>query len=68
MTDKLPRCPFRMAGFDQPDTCDINCAWLMDDIEDGYKACAISVIALNTGVQLYEGDKNTFVIKNEIKP
>lgn len=24
------RCPFRMKGFDQPDTCDPECAWLVD--------------------------------------
>ena len=43
MTDK-PRCPLRMAGFDQPDTCDKNCAWLLKNV-NGCGYCAIAVWA-----------------------
>ena len=49
MTDK-PRCPLRVAGFDQPDTCDPNCMWalVMTDgsIEEGFSRsirCAVAV-------------------------
>ena len=66
MTDK-PRCPLRMAGFDQPDTCDQNCAWLMEDTDEiGVHACAIAVIAMSTGKQRYENDSNSWVIENEV--
>lgn len=44
MTDK-PRCPLRMAGFDQPDSCDANCAWLMTKIDAERSVCAVAVIA-----------------------
>ena len=43
------RCPFRMKGFDQPDTCDEKCAWLMrviDYDQRNSRACAMSVIAM----------------------
>ena len=45
MTDK-PRCPLRVAGFDQPDTCDPRCAKLMkmNDSEQ-YRMCADALIA-----------------------
>lgn len=66
MTDK-PRCPLRMAGFDQPDTCDANCMWLMQDTSDALQsACAIAVIAQNTGKQMCEADLNGWVIANEV--
>ena len=55
MTDK-PRCPLRMAGFDQPDTCDERCAKLMEvwEILDYDKrdyiggVCADAAIALDS--------------------
>lgn len=43
------RCPFRMKGFDQPDTCDEKCAWLMrviDYDQRNSRVCAMSVIAM----------------------
>lgn len=61
-----PRCPFRMRAFDQPDTCDSRCAWLMTDVDDGNtKACAVAVIAMNVGKQMNEYDVNSYVIENE---
>ena len=38
------RCPFRVAAFDQPNTCDKECALLIKDT-DGYMNCALVVIA-----------------------
>ena len=42
------RCPLRVKAFDQPDTCDERCAWLVT--EDGChfhaKICAITVLAV----------------------
>ena len=54
MTDK-PRCPLRMAGFDQPDTCDERCAklvhvWKIIDCEEEEYiglVCADATVALN---------------------
>jgi len=47
--DGAPRCPLRVKAFDQPDTCDERCAWLICDMDMGapYRTghCAISVIA-----------------------
>lgn len=65
------RCPFRFKEFSTEEghqTCVDDCALLMTDIEDGVKACAFSVIALNTGTQNSDNDKNTFVIENEVMP
>ncbi|MBQ1449894.1 MAG: hypothetical protein IIZ12_03040 [Eggerthellaceae bacterium] len=45
MTDK-PRCPLRVAGFDQPDTCDHACALLMQMNDcDQFRMCAFALIA-----------------------
>lgn len=49
------RCPLRMKAFDQPDTCDEECAWLVRlvDLEEPtktYLACAVSVGASDIGV------------------
>ena len=65
------RCPFRFKEFNTEEghqTCVDDCALLMTDIEDSTKACAFSVIALNTGTQNSDNDENTFVIENEVMP
>jgi len=61
-----PRCPFRVKAFDQPDTCDSRCAWLMTDVNDDAKACAVAVIAMNVGKQMNVHDVNSYVIENEV--
>ena len=43
------RCPFRVAAFDQPDTCDPGCAWLVDSPHGG-KACSVTVLAENAAI------------------
>ena len=60
--NKKPRCPFRVKAFDNPDTCDSRCAWLMTDVNDDAKACAVAVIAMNTG----SNEMNSYVIENEV--
>ena len=61
-----PRCPFRVAAIDLPDTCDPSCAWLMTDSDEPeMHACAIAVIASRTGEQS-DDSANTYVIKNEV--
>ena len=43
------RCPLRMHGFDQPDECDMDCAWLVRVVDlrieppKKYLACAVAV-------------------------
>ena len=49
------RCPFRMKGFDQPDTCDPNCAWRTVN-KTGVAMCAVTVIAISSNMAL-QGDK-----------
>ena len=38
MADK--RCPFRVKAFDQPDTCDKRCSWLL------LGTCSVKVLAV----------------------
>ena len=47
--DERPRCPFRVAAFDLHDTCDTDCAWLveMKDNKKSYRVCAVAAIAAN---------------------
>ena len=61
-----PRCPFKVKAFDQPDTCDSRCAWLMTDVDDNAKACAVAVIAMNVGKPMSLSDVNSYVIENEV--
>ena len=65
------RCPFRFKEFSTEEghqTCVDDCALLMVDINEEVKACALAVIAMNTGIQAFDADKNSFVIKNEVMP
>ena len=46
------RCPFRVSAFDQPDTCDPECAWRMtyEPAPSGLdiptiSSCAVAIIA-----------------------
>ena len=39
------RCPFRMKAFDQPDTCDPECAWLVVT-DAGCGRCAVTMLAV----------------------
>ena len=43
------RCPFRMKAFDQPDTCDPECAWLFE-LPNGGKACSVTALAANVAL------------------
>ena len=64
---KEPRGPFRVKAFDQPDTCDSRCAWLMTDSDEpDMHACAIAVIASRTGEQP-DDSANTYVSENEVE-
>ena len=45
-SEDAPRCPLRVKAFDQPDTCDERCAWLMRmNNTEQYRMCAASLIA-----------------------
>lgn len=48
------KCPLRMKAFDQPDTCDKDCAWLVRLVEPEsqkmYIACAIAVEASDCNI------------------
>ena len=62
------RCPFRFKEFNTEagqQTCVDDCALLMTDPYEYTKACAVAVIAMNVGIQMCEGDCNSFVIENE---
>ena len=56
------RCPFRVKAFDNPDTCDPACAWLVEEIATGAQACAVAVIAMYMG-PLISTKINTFIAK-----
>ncbi len=70
------RCPFRMKGFDQPDTCDPECAWRMTyepapggpDISPT-SSCAVAILAQEAngsyGVR-FEGEDNDEVGANDV--
>lgn len=70
------RCPFRMKGFDQPDTCDHECAWRMTyepapgglDISPT-SSCAVAILAQDAncsyGVR-FEGEDNDEVCANDV--
>lgn len=50
------KCPLRMKAFDQPDTCDKDCAWLIrlvnprKDPQKMFLACAVAVNASDCGI------------------
>ena len=70
------RCPFRMKGFDKPDTCDPECAWRMTyesapgglDISP-ISSCAVAILAQEAncsyGVR-FEGEDNDEVDANDV--
>ena len=63
------KCPLRIgAGISGADEeCVEECAWLMGDLNDGRaKACAVAVLAMYTGEQMYADDVNSYVIENEV--
>ena len=65
------KCPFRFKEFNTEkgyQECVDDCALLMVGIYDETKSCALAVIAMNTGIQAFDADKNSFVIKNEVMP
>ena len=43
------RCPLRIRAFDQPDTCDPKCAWLVAEDGAHYHArmCALTALAVD---------------------
>lgn len=40
------RCPLRVAAFDQPDTCDKSCMWLVQVVIDGKPRAVCSMVLM----------------------
>lgn len=59
------RCPFRVKAFDNPDTCDQECAWLVEELATETQACAVAVIAMYAGSPsgLLGSKTNTFTAR-----
>ncbi len=51
------RCPFRMKGFDQPDTCDPECAWAIRYRRLGSTFVMCSVAAIAAAISDEHGDE-----------
>ena len=64
------KCPIKHHEFPvdgHTTDCDADCAWLMTDVDDHSKACAVAVIAQNVGIQPNDGDENNYAIENEVE-